>query len=133
MECHYYGCHPIAPEVEKELVCRWRHHASAHSRFFLNVVLQGAIYHDNPDAMLPVVDALLLNCPLYKETEGFVNDEFLNHMKKGAYIVNNARGGLVDQEAVVRALESGHLAGYAGDGACVVSASLWVNTLFPKF
>ena len=44
-----------------------------------------------------------------------VNDAFLKSMKRGAYIVNTARGKLCDTNSIVKALESGHLAGYAGD------------------
>lgn len=44
-----------------------------------------------------------------------VNDAFLKTMKRGSYIVNTARGKLCDAEAIARALESEHLAGYAGD------------------
>jgi len=44
-----------------------------------------------------------------------VNDKSLKHFKRGAYLVNTARGKLCDRDAIVRALESGQLAGYAGD------------------
>merc|ERR1719460_299060 len=44
-----------------------------------------------------------------------LNDETLKLLKRGAYVVNTARGKLCDRDAIARALESGHLAGYAGD------------------
>jgi len=44
-----------------------------------------------------------------------INDKTLGMMKRGAYLVNTARAKLVDRDAIVRALESGQLAGYAGD------------------
>src|SRR3546814_10598652 len=44
-----------------------------------------------------------------------INDETLKRFKRGAYLVNTARGKLADRDAIVRALESGQLAGYAGD------------------
>jgi formate dehydrogenase len=56
-----------------------------------------------------------LNCPLHPETEHMINDKSLKNFKRGAYLVNTARGKLCDRDAIVRALESGQLAGYAGD------------------
>jgi formate dehydrogenase len=49
------------------------------------------------------------------ETYHLFDDELLGSMKRGSYIVNTARGAIMDRDAVVRALESGQLAGYAGD------------------
>jgi formate dehydrogenase len=51
----------------------------------------------------------------YHKTEGMFNDAMFAKMKRGAYLVNTARGKICDRDAVVRALESGRLAGYAGD------------------
>jgi formate dehydrogenase len=65
--------------------------------------------------MYPVCDVVTLNCPLHPETEHMINDKTLKLFKRGAYLVNTARGKLCDRDAVVRALESGQLAGYAGD------------------
>jgi formate dehydrogenase len=56
-----------------------------------------------------------INAPLYPGTEGLFNDELIATMKRGAYIVNTARGKICDRDAIARALESGQLAGYAGD------------------
>ena len=67
------------------------------------------------DAMLPQCDVLSINCPLTPQTDGMFNRELLGKMKRGAYLVNTARGRIVDRDALVEALESGHLAGYAGD------------------
>ena len=53
--------------------------------------------------------------PLHPETENLFNDKLLAKMKRGAYLVNTARGKICDRDAIVRALESGQLAGYAGD------------------
>ena len=52
---------------------------------------------------------------LHPETEGLFSDALLAKMKRGAYLVNTARGKICDRDAVVRALKSGQLAGYAGD------------------
>jgi formate dehydrogenase len=61
------------------------------------------------------VDVLSIHTPLVPETSHLFDDELLGSMKRGSYIVNTARGGVVDRDAVVRALQSGQLAGYAGD------------------
>ena len=55
------------------------------------------------------------NCPLHEQTKGLFNKELISKMKKGAWLVNTARGAIADREAVREALESGHLNGYAGD------------------
>ena len=56
-----------------------------------------------------------INIPLTPTTQGLFDRELLGSMKEGAYLVNTARGRIVDTDALVEALESGHLAGYAGD------------------
>ena len=60
-------------------------------------------------------DVVTINAPLHPETENLFDDELIGKMKRGAYLVNTARGKICDRDAVVRALESGQLAGYAGD------------------
>ena len=62
-----------------------------------------------------VCDVVTINCPLHPETENLFDDEMIGKMKKGAYIVNTARGKICDRDAIARALESGQLSGYAGD------------------
>jgi len=72
---------------------------------------------DHPDvaSMVRMCDVVTINCPLHPETEHMFNDQLLAQMKRGAYLVNTARGKICDRDAIVRALESGQLAGYAGD------------------
>ena len=65
--------------------------------------------------MVKVCDVVTINCPLHPETEHLFNDKLIAKMKRGAYLVNTARGKICDRDAIVRALESGQLAGYAGD------------------
>lgn len=60
-------------------------------------------------------DAISINTPLTPETDGLFNHDVLFQMKKGSYLINTARGKIVDTQALVEALEKGHLAGYAGD------------------
>lgn len=72
-------------------------------------------FHDSIDEMLPRIDVLTVHAPLTDETRGLFDDARLSTMRRGAYIVNPARGAIADRDAIVRALESGQLAGYAGD------------------
>lgn len=73
------------------------------------------VYHKNVESLVPHCDIVSLSCPLHPETEHLFNDALISKMKRGAYLVNTARGKICDRDAVVRALNSGHLAGYAGD------------------
>ena len=94
VKLHYTDRHRLPDSVEKEL----------------NVT-----YHPNVESMVRVCDVVTINAPLHPETEHLFNDALLSKMKPGAYLVNTARGKICDRDAVVRALESGRLAGYAGD------------------
>ncbi|MGH8592565.1 MAG: NAD-dependent formate dehydrogenase [Gammaproteobacteria bacterium] len=94
MKLHYTDRHRLPESVEKEL---------------------GVTYHPNVESMIRVCDVVTINCPLHPETEHLFNDKLIAKMKRGAYIVNTARGKICDRDAIVRALESGQLAGYAGD------------------
>ena len=60
-------------------------------------------------------DVVTVNCPLHDGTRGLVNSELLTHFKKGAWLVNTARGAICDADAVAQAVRSGQLNGYAGD------------------
>ena len=61
--------------------------------------------------MLARVDVVSLHCPLTEATRHLLNDETLGLMPKGSYVVNTARGGLIDEAALLRALQDGRLAG----------------------
>lgn len=65
--------------------------------------------------MVPHLDVVTINAPLHPETRGLFNDDLISTMKRGAYLINTARALIVDQDAVVRALNSDQLTGYAGD------------------
>ena len=94
MVLHYTDRHRLPPEVEEEL---------------------GVTFHETAADMVPVCDVVTINAPLHPETEGLFDDEMIGRMKRGAFLVNTARAKICDRDAVVRALESGQLAGYAGD------------------
>ncbi len=94
VDLHYTDRHRLPEDVEREL---------------------GLTFHESTAAMVPLCDVVTINAPLYPGTEGLFDDALIATMKRGAYLVNTARGKICDRDAVVRALESGQLAGYAGD------------------
>lgn len=67
------------------------------------------------EQLLPQVDALTLHCPLNEHTRNFIGARELALLKPGAFVVNTARGGLIDEQALAEALRSGHLGGAATD------------------
>ena len=91
---HYTDRHRLSPDVEQEL---------------------GLTFHASASDMVPHCDVVTINAPLHPETENLFDAAMVARMKRGAYLVNTARGKIVNREAVVSALESGQLAGYAGD------------------
>jgi formate dehydrogenase len=91
---HYTDRHRLPEEVEKEL----------------NVT-----YHSSAEALVPACDVVTINAPLHPETEHLFDADLIGKMKRGAYLVNTARGKICDRDAVALACESGQLAGYAGD------------------
>ncbi|TXT11181.1 hypothetical protein VHUM_01932 [Vanrija humicola] len=70
---------------------------------------------DTLDELLSTCDVITVNCPLHEGTRGLIDEKAIAKMKKGAWLINTARGAIVKREAVVEALKSGHLAGYGGD------------------
>ena len=91
---HYFDKHRLPADVESEL---------------------NLTYHASVQDMVPHLDVVTINAPLHPETRGLFNDDLIAKMKRGAYLINTARALICDQTAIVRALESGQLAGYAGD------------------
>jgi glycerate dehydrogenase len=67
------------------------------------------------DELLPQIDALTLHCPLNEHTRHFIGARELALLKPGTFVVNTARGGLIDEQALADALRSGHLGGAASD------------------
>jgi formate dehydrogenase len=91
---HYTDRHRLPRTIEKKL---------------------GVTFHPDVQSLVKVCDVVSIHTPLHPETEHLFNDTLISNMKRGAYIVNTARGKICDRDAIVRALESGRLAGYAGD------------------
>ena len=91
---HYFDRHRLPEKVEKEL---------------------SLTFHESVESMVKVCDVVTINCPLHPETEHLFDEKMINKMKKGAYIVNTARGKICDKDAIAAALKSGQLSGYAGD------------------
>jgi D-3-phosphoglycerate dehydrogenase len=71
------------------------------------------------DDVIEQADFLSLHLPLLPETRCLVNDSFLSKMKKGSFLINTCRGEVIDEEALLRALQSGHLRGAALDAFTV--------------
>jgi formate dehydrogenase len=91
---HYTDRHRLPTEVEQQL---------------------GLTFHPDAESLVGVCDVVTINAPLHPETENLFNAELLAKMKRGAYLVNTARGKICDRDAVAEACRSGQLAGYAGD------------------
>jgi formate dehydrogenase len=91
---HYTDRHRLPEAVEREL---------------------GVRFHPDAESMVGVCDVVTINAPLHPETENLFDERLLGKMKRGAYLINTARGKICDRDAVARACESGQLAGYAGD------------------
>lgn len=70
---------------------------------------------ENVDDMLPRIDYLTVHTPLTDETRGMISDAQIEMIKPGARLVNGARGGIYDEAALAKGLESGKLAGVALD------------------
>ena len=91
---HYTDRHRLPADIEHEL---------------------GATFHETVEDLVAACDVISIHCPLHPETEHMFNDALIGKMRRGSYLVNTARGKICDRGAIVRALESGQLAGYAGD------------------
>jgi formate dehydrogenase len=91
---HYFDRHRLPAEIEQQY---------------------GLAFHEDARSLVRSIDVLSIHAPLTAQTQGLFDDELLGTMRRGSYIVNTARGAIMDRDAVVRALESGQLAGYAGD------------------
>jgi len=67
------------------------------------------------DQIIDECDIITVHVPIDHSTRGFLKEPQLRRMKKGAYLINTSRGGLVDEDALFRVLKDGHLAGAAVD------------------
>ncbi|KAK9805010.1 hypothetical protein WJX73_000905 [Symbiochloris irregularis] len=77
--------------------------------------LVGARYCPTVEDLVKQCDVVTINCPLHPGTEHLFDAKMLSQMKKGAWLVNTARGKIVKRDDLVDAVNSGHIAGYAGD------------------
>jgi formate dehydrogenase len=94
VKLHYTDRHRLSETLEKEL---------------------GLTFHATAEDMVKVCDVVTINAPLHPETENLFDARLISKMKRGAYLINTARGKICNRDAVVEALKSGQLAGYAGD------------------
>ena len=91
---HYFDRHKLPESIETEL---------------------NLTFHESVESMVKVCDVVTINCPLHPETENLFDKELISKMKRGAYIINTARGKICNREAIAEALSIGQLSGYAGD------------------
>jgi formate dehydrogenase len=94
MHLHYFDRYRLPTSIERELNLTW---------------------HPTVEDLVKVCDVVSIHVPLHPETESLFDHKLISTMKRGAYIVNTARAKICNRDAIVRALESGQLAGYAGD------------------
>jgi formate dehydrogenase len=94
VKLRYTDRHRLPESVEKEL---------------------GLTFHKSAADMVPHCDVVTINAPLHPETEDLFSAKLIATMKRGAYLINTARGKIANRDAVAAALRSGQLAGYAGD------------------
>jgi formate dehydrogenase len=85
---HYFDRHRLPEAIEQEL---------------------NLTFHESVESMVKVCDVVTINCPLHPETENLFDAEMISKMKKGAYIVNTARGKICNREPIADALKSGQL------------------------
>jgi formate dehydrogenase len=91
---HYFDTHRLPAETEHEL---------------------GLTFHPDAASLAQAVDVISVHAPLHPKTYHLFDAELIGSMRRGSYIVNTARAEIVVRDAIVAALESGQLAGYAGD------------------
>ncbi len=87
MRIHYHDMHRLGPDAD-----------------------EGATFHADVEEMLTVSDFLTLHCPLNAQTRHFINAEHIARLPEGSVIVNASRGPVVEDEALIAALKSGHVA-----------------------
>ena len=93
MECIYFSRTPLGRERDRQL---------------------NLVFHPF-ESLLQKSDVLSLHVPLTQETHHLLDKDALSLMKSGSFIVNTARGGVIDQDAMIQALAEGHIAGAALD------------------
>ncbi|WP_275629964.1 NAD-dependent formate dehydrogenase [Pseudomonas sp. 273] len=103
VKLHYLDRHRLPEAVEREL---------------------NLTHHDSLESLARVCDVVTLNCPLHPETEHMINADTLKYFKRGAYLINTARGKLCDRDAIVAALQSGD--------ACRVALAATVQLIVPN-
>ncbi|MFK7893433.1 MAG: 2-hydroxyacid dehydrogenase [Granulosicoccus sp.] len=81
-----------------------RHRLSEHEE-------AGAVYHESLASLLAVSEFLSLHCPATGETRGLLDEQAFSHLPQGAIVINTARGALIDDDALLSAIESGKVAG----------------------
>ena len=90
LQIHYHNRRPVAPQIAEEL---------------------GATYWESLDQMLARMDIISVNCPHTPATYHLLSARRLKLLRKDAYIVNTARGGVIDEDTMIKLIESGEIGG----------------------
>lgn len=88
---------------------------SAYDPYYVGAWPDYVIRYDELSTFANNIDILSIHLPLNNETQGFVDKTLLSQLPKGSYVVNTARGAIVDEVALIHQLEIGHIAGAALD------------------
>lgn len=94
LQIHYHNRRPVAPQIEEEL---------------------GATYWDSLDQMLARMDFISVNCPHTPATFHLLSARRLKLIRKDAYVINTARGEVIDEATLTKLIEDGEIAGAALD------------------
>ena len=94
LQIHYHNRRPVAPQIEEEL---------------------GATYWDSLDQMLARMDFISVNCPHTPATFHLLSARRLKLIRKDAYVINTARGEIIDEATLTKLIEDGEIAGAALD------------------
>jgi len=101
-------------------------HVLAYDMFPADDMKEMGVEYMELDEMLPQCDAVCIFCPLTESTHHLLNEDSINTMKEGAFLINVSRGGLVDTDALLKGLKSGRI-GAAGLDVYESEASLFFN------
>ncbi len=105
------GCGRIGRRVAEICALGFKMKVISCDPFLTNVELPGVEFTADLDNLLERADFLTLHVPLTPETHHLIGEAQIRRMQRGSYLINAARGPIVDEQALIRALEDGHLAG----------------------
>lgn len=105
------GCGRIGRRVAEICGMGFKMKVIAYDPFITNLELPGVEFTNDLDDLLERADFLTLHVPLTPQTHHLIGEAQIRRMRPGSYLINAARGPVVDEQALIRALQDGHLAG----------------------